>query len=933
MLDRCISSRLAMQLLRTSLLPLMVTSTLALCQHAHAQEAPASVRFAEADIAEIPNFQRHVTPLLGRLGCNGRACHGSFQGRGDFRLSLFGYDFKADHEALMAENTGRVDLDDVQESLVLAKPIDADLHEGGKRMEKGSWQYNVLKKWIAGGAKFSAGDIEQLEELEVTPSEIRFNDANEQIDLRVVAHWADGSSEDVTELCRYSSNDDAIASISESGHVTGGETGDTHVVVYYDNAVVPIAVLRPIAEPRIAETTAGTRSIDAAIEQKISKLGIVASPVCSDEDFVRRVSLDVTGTLPSPMEVREFLANPSPDKRERYVDALLERPTYAAWWATRLSDWTGNNEAEMNNVLPARNVASKLWYEWLRERIAKNVPYDKIVEGIVIAKSRDENEDYQSYCDSMSQACRPGGEKEFAQREGMPLYWSRRNFRLPEERAIGFAYTFLGVRIECAQCHKHPFDQWSKDDFDAFSKLFTPIKVNPGAVAKENQDDRDRMLTSLGVNSSMKGNLLRKKLAESVIEGKTVPFGELVVDTAGSLQRAKSQAAQAKKKGKKVDLRIPTGKILGESSDVQLSQDPRVALMSWLRSPDNPYFAKAVVNRVWSNYFGVGIVNPTDDMNLANPPSNAALLDYLATELISHDFDLKWLHREITSSDAYQRSAVANDTNRLDQRNFSRHIPRRYPSEIVHDAVLLATMTDANANSTRDSLEGMAITDALSIYGSAKNSTFALDVFGRSQRESNCDCDRSDAPSLLQSVYLRNDIDIHRRLADRQGWVESTCRQLGFDSTANANEKVEDSNRIQSERLIELVETRLADYNRLPERRQKQMKPKMAAQFEKISNQLGELGVSLPPLAKLLKNPSLIKQQEAAAETSVSESATGVSLENLVEDAYLRTLSRYPTTDEIETSVTFIQESSSKGNAVQSLLWALLNTKEFIISH
>lgn len=899
---------------------------------------PASERFASTAAEEVPNFQKHVTPLLGRLGCNGRACHGSFQGRGDFRLSLFGYDFKADHEALLAEDTGRVDVDSVDDSLILSKPIDADLHEGGKRMEKDSWQYNVLRAWIAGGAKFETKDVEQLEALDVSPAAIQFSKADESIQLKVVARWADGTSEDVTELCRYSSNDDAIAAIDESGQIKSGEAGDTHVVVYYDNAVVPVMVIRPVATPRVTQLAPNAKPIDVAVVQKLDKLGIIPSPVCSDEDFIRRVSLDVTGTLPSPAEVRAFLADSSSDKRAHYVDLLLERPTYAAWWATRLSDWTGNNEAELNNVLPGRNVASKLWYEWLRERLANNTPYDEIVEGIVVAKSREPNEDYGAYCDAMSEACRPGGEKSFAQRDGMPLYWARRNFRQPTERAIGFAYTFLGVRIECAQCHKHPFDQWSKQDFDEFSKLFSPIKMTQGASTKDAKAEEKKMLTSLGVSASTKGNLLRRKLAESLLDGKTVPFGELSVDTSGAQQRKRAQAVQAKKKGKKVDLRIPTGRILGDDNEVALDQDPRMALMNWLRSPDNPYFAKAVVNRVWANYFGMGIVDPTDDMNLANPPSNAAVLEYLASGLIEHDFDLKWLHREITSSDTYQRSADVNETNRLDRRNYSRHVPRRYPAEVVHDAVLLATLADDQVDEKLQSLDGMAITDALSLYGAGRGSVFALDVFGRSARESNCDCDRSDAPSLLQSVYLRNDTDIHRRLADRSGWVTESCQKLGVTPAGIAQDQADVEREKRIARQKQQVRSRIVEFNKLPKNRQDQMRSKLKAQYEKFSKQLAAVGEDLPPLAKLLKDPELLSSEPsetvaATSSTTDSQAANTESLTALVEDAYLRTLSRMPEPEEMQTSLAFIQESPSKAEAIKSLLWALLNTKEFIISH
>ncbi|MAP07911.1 MAG: hypothetical protein CMM00_03460, partial [Rhodopirellula sp.] len=459
---------------------------------------PLSIRMSDGTSEEIPNFQRHVTPLLGRLGCNGRACHGSFQGRGDFQLSLFGYDFRADHAALLDPNTGRVDTEDVAESLILAKPTDADMHEGGKRLDEGSWQYNTLRNWIAAGAKFDKQKVDELDRLEIQPSEIQFQDESQTVTLTAIAHWADGTSEDVTDLCRFTTNDDAIAAIDENGLVSSGEPGDTHVVIAYDRAVVPVPVIRRVvATDSIPSPTPSDHRIDQLIQVKLDKLGITPSGLCNDSDFIRRASLDITGTLPAAADVRAFLADTRSDKRERLIDELLDSPGYAAWWATRFADWTGNSDEQLNNALPIRGSASRLWYEWLRVRLEDNLPYDQIVEGIVMADNREEDESYLQYCESMTQACRPGNESQFAERSGMPLYWARRNFQKPEERAIGFAYSFLGIRIECAQCHKHPFDQWSKDDFDQFAMLFKSIEARPNTVARDSRADRDELISKI----------------------------------------------------------------------------------------------------------------------------------------------------------------------------------------------------------------------------------------------------------------------------------------------------------------------------------------------------------------------------------------------------------------------------------------------------
>lgn len=897
------------------------------------QSVQASIdqRFGQETVAEIPDFQKHVVPLLGRLGCNGRACHGSFQGRGGFQLSLFGYDFAGDHKALLEENSGRVDTDDIEESLILAKPADADLHEGGKRFDADGWEYRVLERWVADGAKFEERQLQKLKRLEILPAEIQFSDTGETVDLQAIAHWSDGTSEDVTPLCRFSSNDDSIADITETGAVSSGERGDTHVVVYYDNAVVPVPVIRPIGPAKNAPATSD-RPIDQLVQQKLNKLGVTPSPICTDSEFIRRASLDITGVLPSGDDVKAFLADGSPDKRQRLVESLLDSPAYAAWWATRFSDWTGNSEEQLNNTLPIRGMGTKLWYHWIRERLDANVPYDEIIEGIVSANSREEGESYTEYCESMTEIC-GGNPESFAQRSGMPLFWARRNFQKTEERAIGFAYTFLGVRIECAQCHKHPFDQWSKNDFEEFAKLFTPIRAgNANLVSNEAKEERDKLMDAITEGKKLRGGDLRKAIYSAAKDGKVVPFGELLVNTRGLTDRQQKARAAAKKKGRKVPpLKIPEGTILGSQEPTPLDKDPRPALMQWLRSPENPYFAKAIVNRVWSNYFGIGIVNPTDDMNLANPPSNAALLDHLASEFIKHDFDLKWLHREIVSSDAYQRSSQTNETNQYDQVNFSRHIPRRLPAEVVYDMVVLATGSSDKADKIRSDLTQMAIADGKPRQ--RNRSDFALEVFGQSIRETNCDCDRSDSPSLLQSIYLRNDSEMYQRIADRDGWVAEACKALGVAGPNNRTDPRMTAKLRAAEALRRQAVSKVRGFVKSNEARQEKIRPQLERDYQRLTKRLK--GFEVPPLDELIEAPGSWTEVVEAAEKPLSGQAgeQSNSLEQIVQDAYLRTLSRYPDPEEASIAIAYINESEMPSSGIEGLLWALVNTKEFIISH
>ena len=344
-------------------------------------------RFA-GETEEQPNFQRHVMPLLGKLGCNGRACHGSFQGRGGFRLSLFGYDFKADHESLL----DRLDTDDPNDSLMIHKPLMIEQHEGGRRFKENSWQHKMLVKWIRDGAKPAAKKPAELLEVQVTPNEVLFRNDADTAQLKVVAIWADGTREDVTPLCRFKTNDEQVADVTKNGLVKAGTPGDSHIVVSYDRAVVPVPIIRPVSDhfgddyPIAASRT----QVDRLVVNKLSKLGIIPSEVCTDSEFLRRVSLDLTGTLPTAKEVEAFLEDQSSEKRTNKVNELLERPGYTAWWTTKLCDFTGNSAQQLNNVTPVRNQAATDWYNWIYHRVENNTQYDELVQVLVVANSLNE---------------------------------------------------------------------------------------------------------------------------------------------------------------------------------------------------------------------------------------------------------------------------------------------------------------------------------------------------------------------------------------------------------------------------------------------------------------------------------------------------------------------------------------------------------------
>ncbi|MBI2480070.1 MAG: DUF1549 domain-containing protein [Planctomycetia bacterium] len=867
--------------------------------------APIHQRFAKANVEETPSFQKHVVPLFGRLGCNGRACHGSFQGQGGFRLSLFGYDFQLDHDALFEDDSPRVDRENPLESLIIAKPTDSDMHEGGKRYEKDSWQYNVIRRWIEGGAEFEKEQVQKLTELKIVPSELLLSKTGETVQLQAIAIWADGSQEDVTPLCRFQSNDDQVATIDQNGLLTATNRGDTHLVISYDKAVVPVPVIRPVTDlvgdkyPQVAAKT----QVDELVLEKLRKLGIVPSEVCSDAEFLRRVRLDLTGTLPTAKEVDAFLADESSDKRAKKVDQLLETSAYAAWWTTKLCDFTGNNSQNLTNTSPlGRNTPSQDWYDWVYRRVEQNVTYDKLVEGIVAGQNMQPEQSYVEYCKMMSDTYRDK-DKSYADLPALEYFWSRRDFsNNMEARAIGFAYSFMGLRIQCAQCHKHPFDVWSKDDFHQFKNLFARIQPSgqnaPGAYRKE----YTKLVEELGV-AGKRNNELRNALPALLKEGKTIPFG--AVTTSSRLLRTRNPDEEYPE--------FDNGKLLGgDVVDVENVDDPRQVVVDWLRSADNPFFAKAFVNRAWAAYFNAGIVNPPDDLNLANPPSNKALLDHLSKGFIESGFDMKWVHRTIANSDTYQRSWQPNETNKLDERNFSRAVARRLPAEVAYDAIQQATASDAKAQSLSESVDGRAIAIATAGARNAGNNgpDFALAVFGKSTRESNCDCDRSSEPSLLQTVFLQNDRDVLGLVESNRGtWLEGVARELKTQQTDDAG----------TGRKIASLESQLTAAEKQLERagksKNEQQIAKAKARVSQIEKQLDELNASI------------------AKTTTKSDETVDEKVNNFIIDAYLRTLSRYPNQNELTRSVAYVQEANDPVEGLGDVLWALINTKEFIVNH
>jgi hypothetical protein len=802
-----------------------------------------SQRLAKSD--ETPDFQKHVLPLLGRLGCNGRTCHGSFKGQGGFSLSMFGYDFDADHTALTSGEEPRVDFKKPDESLIIYKPTHEDDHGGGERFKVDSWEHRLLLRWIETGAKGLSDGPKRIVRFDVTPSEFVFAKAGETKQLKCVAIWEDGTREDVTPLTRFQSNDDAIAEVTPDGLITCKSPGDTYVISFYDNGIFSTQVMLPVSDrtgdrfPEVATPT----EIDRLVTRKLARLGVVPSGLSSDEDFLRRVSLDIIGTLPTPAEQVAFLADPSPDKRQRKINELLESPAYADWWAVTFCDLTGSNSQYLGTT-DMNTPASIQWNEWMRRRIQDNVGWDKIAAGIVLSESRRPGQTYDEYAAEQSLFMRKQKPEDFTAHDNpMHYYWFRSNNQIPTDRALSFGYVFLGVRLQCAQCHKHPFDQWSKQDFEKFTQFFKRVKAGVAPDAKEAQT---QLKTKLGVPVKLDTAALRRQMYLRVsAEGLPIPWNEIWIEEPGE----KPQIA----------------KLLGnEELDLNEYDDPREPLMAWLLQEDNPYFARAFVNRIWHHYFGVGIVEPPDDFNMANPPSNKPLLDWLSEQFVANGYDMKWLHRTIVSSRTYQLSWKPNETNRDDLRNFSHAQIRRMPAEVTIDAILQATANDARMKTWSSNTSLRKITQhPKSIQ--ARGIDYSLLVFGKPLRTTNCDCERQGQPTLLQSLYVRNDTEMLEWLERSDGWLVETAKKLGQTLT---------------------LETK--------------------------------------PVKFASAKPT---------EPPTSPSPDDSVINNLVHEAYQRSLSRGPTDDELLRGRGHLKSGESTIESLRDLMWALLNTQEFLTNH
>ncbi len=659
------------------------------------------------------SFRNHVEPVLAKQGCSSGACHGALAGKGGFKLSLRGYDPERDYFNLVELQRGRrVEPAEPAASLMLTKPSMAVPHKGGLRLKTDSWHYRILSEWIAQGVAKPAETDTKLDHLEILPERVMLHGKNLQ-PLIVRAHYSGGRVEDVTQLAKFSSSNEAVATVGEDGLTTVIGPGEGAVTAWFSSQIVIARIVVPY-EQQIDDavfTTAVRRNfIDDTVLQQLKRLNLKPSPRCSDEVFIRRVYLDTIGTLPTSKEVREFLADTSAEKRDRVMESLLNRPEFIDFWAYHWSDLLLLNGTTVNPE------AVNAFYKWIHDRVEKNVPWDQFVREIVASRG-----------------------------SNMELEHGATNFyaihQSPEDMAETVSQAFLGLSIGCAKCHNHPLEKWTNDQYFAFANLFSRVRAKGWGGDARSGDGKRTLVT---VNS-----------------------GELVQPKNGKPQ-------------------LPTP-LDAEPIAFDAPGDRREYAADWLTSPENELFSRSITNRIWKNFFGVGLVEQVDDMRTSNPASNEQMLAAASKYLVEQKFDLKALMRAILQSETYQRSSEALSENAGDQRQYSRYFPRRLMAEVLLDAVSQVTdvPTDftkivflgSDVKETKDYPKG---TRAIQLHDSAVQSYF-LQTFGRNQRRITCECERSDEPSLVQVLHLSNGETINPKLSATENRLTKWLTEIKSD--------------------------------------------------------------------------------------------------------------------------------------------------------
>ncbi len=612
------------------------------------------------------SFEKDIVPILTRSGCNTGSCHGAARGKDGFMISLFGYDPAGDYNRITREiGMRRINLAVPEESLFLTKAIGKVTHTGGKLFDEESVYYKTILEWLKAGAPADPTPPPAVAKLEIYPPQavIEGNGAKQR--FIAVAHYADDTTRDVTNLAAFMSNNDSSAAIDNLGNVTAGARGEAFVMARFETKTEGRQVIVLPTDLKYEAPEIDGNYIDQLVGKKLNQLRILPSGLCTDEEFLRRITIDITGQLPTEDEYHQFMNDVAEDKRARLIDRLLERKEFSEIWAMKF--------AQLLMIKSTNQVSYKsafLYNQWLTDKFAKNVPLDEMVRELFGATggtfSNPATNYYQIERDTL-------------------------------KRAENAAQVFMGIRTQCAQCHNHPLDRWTMDDYYGFAAFFCQTSQ------KNAEDYREQIIFNRG--SGEVTHPVTKKVMQPRFLG-----GELA-DTKG--------------------------------------KDRRVVMAEWLTSPENPYFSTSIANRVWAHFMGVGIVDPVDDIRVSNPPTNPELFQTLGDKLAEYKFDFRQLVRDICNSKAYQRTVTPNESNKSDTRNYAYSNVRRIPAEMLLDIVSQVT-------NTKEKFRGLPLGARAVQIADGGTSTYFLDTFGRAPRDTVCDCEASTDPSLSQALHLLN---------------------------------------------------------------------------------------------------------------------------------------------------------------------------------
>ena len=726
--------------------------------------APVSVTVSDTGKFTLPSFRQDVVPILTKAGCNAGSCHGKLIGQNGFRLSLRGYAPEMDYDSLTSEFASRrIDFAEPEKSLLLRKPLGQIPHEGGRRFSEDSRAARVLLEWIKGRAPGPDPTEADAASLEVLPAN-RVMHIGDTQQLLVRAHWPDGSVRDVTWSAQLFSNDASVASVSETGVVKSLRNGETSIRVHFQGLVEIATFTTPFDQTVDPQQFAEKyNEIDEHVFARLQTLHIPPAPLCDDATYIRRAFVDTIGLLPTPAEIRSFLADSRSDKRAKLVDTLLQRPEYADYWALQMSDLLQNRRERDHDSRGAKGT--RAMHEWLRQQMAANRPWDALARDVLTATGDAVHSPQIGYFIVLM------GEKQNVEESDV---------------TDSIAQAFLGSRLGCARCHNHPLEKYTQDDYYHFAAFFSRTTLRRAEMGKGtpallsiNRDGFNmlRQIDDSGKKvAEAEDELLSAKGAdEAKAQTKLEAAVKREQDLYTDLERAKNRPAQVNqpRTGKPMNAQ-PLDR---STAEIEPGQDARVALAAWITDPKNDQFSGAMANRLWKHFMGVGLVEPVDDIRSSNPPSNPALFHALSAYFVSRGYDFKQMMRLILNSRTYQLSSDTNAENQQDHHYFSHFYARRMEAEVMSDAI-------SSATGVPDTFPGYPIGLRAVQLPEPYISSYFLSMFGRSERITACACERNGEVTLPQLLHLNNGDDVLDRVRSVDGRLAKILNELKDDTAA-----------------------------------------------------------------------------------------------------------------------------------------------------